>query len=481
MHQAVFVNTEKLIFDEFRLQLDALLSQDFRPLAFCGNRNRELICLLANDHLHELKLLLTPFPENNSYPSFTPDYPFFHMFERELWEEYNITPAGHPWLKGVRFPSDKPERRMADYPFYSSKSTAIHEVAVGPVHAGVIESGHFRFLCEGENVHHLEIQLGYQHRGIAKLFEQGDLRRKMQLAEAIAGDTAIGHGLAYCLAVEALTDAHPEREAWLGRVFALEMERIAMHLADLSALAGDIAYLSGQNFFAALRTAVINTSLLVCGSRYGKRWLKPGGVNYTINKSLKDRILSNVEAVQIQVNNTAKAMFSESGVLSRFDFTGTVGRETVRELGITGFAARSSGVRRDARAAFPTALYDDFEPIIMERGDVYCRAYLRYLEINQSIDMCKKWLGEMTGTETQSTTLAGIRPDAFAVGISEGWRGEIVHLVRTDAEGKTLMYKIYDPSFHNWTALAMAVSNNGVSDFPVCNKSFNLSYCGCDL
>lgn len=481
MHQAVYLNPEKQQFEEFLSAVVALLAEDYRPLAFCGTPKQEIVCLLLNDKLHDLKLLVTDFPQGKTYPSLTVTYPCFHMFERELWEAFNITPIGHPWLKGVRFPNAKSEHKMADYPFYSSKSTAIHEVGVGPVHAGVIEPGHFRFLCEGEDVHHLEIQLGYQHRGITGLFEQGDLRKKVQLAETIAGDTAIGHALAYCLLVEALTDTKPDPEIQKNRAIALELERIGMHLADLSALAGDIAYLSGQNFFAALRTTVINTTLLVCGSRYGKRWLKPGGLNYYINTQLKDKILTNLTEVQIQVNNTAKAMFADSGVLSRFDFTGIVSRDTAMELGITGFAARASGLKRDARASFPGSEYKDFEPIIMERGDVFSRAYLRFLEINQSINMCQGWLKELSCLETNGTELSEVKAECFAIGITEAWRGEIIHLAQTNAQGKTVCYKIYDPSFHNWTALAMAVRNNGISDFPVCNKSFDLSYCGNDL
>jgi Ni,Fe-hydrogenase III large subunit len=481
MHQAVFVIPEEMQFITFESTITSLLSQDYRPLVFCGNPQHQIICLLLNDKLSVFKLLCTTFPEGNTYPSITVKHPCFHMFERELWEEYDIVPKGHPWLKGVRFPEDKPEHKLADYPFFNSKSTAIHEVAVGPVHAGVIEPGHFRFLCEGEAVHHLEIQLGYQHRGVCKLMEKGDLRDKVSLAEAIAGDTAIGHALAYCSLVEALTDTSVEAEIKVIRAIALELERIGMHLADLSALAGDIAYLSGQNFFAALRTTVINTSLLVCGSRYGKRWLKPGGVNYHISPSLRDKILANLADVQIQVNNTAAAMFGDSGVSSRFDFTGIVPLETVQDLGITGFTARASGLARDMRATFNVDAYKGFVPKTLEWGDVYSRAYLRYLEINQSIDMCFHWLKGLPCVDYPTAEIGEIKKNCYAVGIAEGWRGEIIHLAQIDTLGKTLMYKIYDPSFHNWTALAMSVRNNGISDFPVCNKSFNLSYCGFDL
>jgi Ni,Fe-hydrogenase III large subunit len=403
------------------------------------------------------------------------------MFERELWEEYRIVPEGHPWLKGVRFPHNRPDMKIVDYPFYKSESTAIHEVGVGPVHAGVIEPGHFRFLCEGEDVHHLEIQLGYQHRGIQELMKQGDLRNKITLVEAIAGDTAIGHGLAYCRLLEGLCKINLPEEVHIVRAFALEMERIALHLGDLSALAGDIAYLSGQSFFAAMRTTIINSSLLVCGSRYGKRWLKPGGINYGMSPDQIRKLKVTLKDVREMYKLASSAMFSDSGVLSRFDGTGVITKDFAESVGITGMAARSTGIKRDSRENYPIPPYHNYDTIMLPQGDVYARAYLRVLEIDRSLDLCLEWLESLSYVEAKVIPLPGIPANSIAVSITEGWRGEIVHMLRTDGEGGTAVYKVYDPSFHNWSALAMSVRNNGISDFPICNKSFNLSYCGFDL
>ncbi len=458
------------------------IGRNFRPLAFYSDADRSLICLMGNDDTHQLDLLRFVAPEGGSYPSLTGLSSEFHMYERELWEETGLVPQSHPWLKPVRYPHNRPELVLKDHPFLAAASESMHEVAVGPVHAGVIEPGQFRFLCEGEDVHHLEIQLGYQHRGIRKLLETGDIRGKIHLAEAIAGDTAIGHGIAYCRAIEALCGADVPDAVHRVRAIALEMERAAMHLADLSALAGDIAYLTGLNYFAAVRTKVINLSLHVCGSRFGKRWLCPGGVNYGISSEKNRYMITTLSTIREDIRIMGTAMFNDSGVLSRFDGTGHVDAASIRDLHFVGMAARSGGVLRDGRKAYPFAPYELFpDSIVLPQGDVFARAFLRYKESLQSIDFCLKLLSDLPETPACTPKLPEPERDVIAASIVEGWRGEIVHLIRTDENGATLSYRIYDPSFHNWMALALAVRNNGISDFPVCNKSFNLSYCGNDL
>ncbi len=458
------------------------LENGYRPLAFYADADRSLVCLMGNDNTHKLDLMRFTFPEGKSYPSLIALSSEFHMYERELWEETGLIPESHPWLKPVRYPHDHPELILKDHPFLTAQSESMHEVAVGPVHAGVIEPGQFRFLCEGEDVHHLEIQLGYQHRGIRKLLEAGDIRGKIHLAEAIAGDTAIGHGLAYCRAVEALCGVEVPDEVQRVRATALEMERTAMHLADLSALAGDIAHLTGLNYFAAVRTKVINLSLHVCGSRFGKRWLCPGGINYGISNEKNKYMIKLLATIREDIRVMGTALFNDSGVLSRFDGTGHVSSDSIRDLHFVGMAARSGGVLRDARKAYPFAPYESFpDSVVLPQGDVYARAFLRYKECLQSIDFCTQLLSDLPDTPAHTPELPEPKHDVIGASIVEGWRGEIVHLIRTDKQGATVSYRIYDPSFHNWMALALAVRNNGISDFPVCNKSFNLSYCGNDL
>jgi Ni,Fe-hydrogenase III large subunit len=449
-----------------------------------------------------LEIQRTAFPEGNEYPCLSNDIPAFHIFERELYEECSaacqccegdipqdrhpalrkgITPMGHPWLKPLRYTAGC-EAQIQDYPFFNSESSALHEVGVGPVHAGVIEPGHFRFICHGETVEHLEIQLGYQHRGVCKLMADGDITTKMQLAENIAGDTAIGHGLAYCLAVEALCGAEVSSGIQTVRLIALELERIAMHLADLSALAGDIAYLSGQNFFAALRTTVINSSLAICGSRFGKRWLKPGGVNYGISAAQNKVLRNTLIIAEKQIDNCTKALFADAGVLNRFDSTGSLSLKTVQELNMSGLTAKACGYGIDARKDFPLMGYTDFQVLTLESGDVYARAQLRAMEIKQSLEMIYFMLSTLPDLKASESTILSVpNANSLAVSVVEGWRGRIVHVIKTDDAGNTELYKVYDPSLHNWFGLALAVRNEGISDFPLCNKSFDLSYCGSDL
>lgn len=457
-----------------------LCAKSWRPLALFSADGKYLIQVMNKIGSGE-NIAFAAICES-SYPSLSAQNLLYHNFERELWEEWKIEPIGHPNLKAFRYPKSRSDLHIAEHPFFSSASDAIHEVGVGPVHAGVIEPGHFRFLCEGEDVHHLEIQLGYQHRGVMELFKQGDLSKKIYLAENIAGDSAIAHGLAYCMAIEALADIKLSQRVQIVRAIALEMERIAMHLADISALAGDIAYLSGQNFLAALRTTVINSSLAVCGSRFGKRWLKPGGINFDIDAKLNEFLRTTLGTVQRQYDKVYKAMFGNSGVLSRFDGTGKVSPMAVTELGITGMAAKSCGINRDSREFQSFFPYTNFCAQMIDSGDVYARACLRGMEISQSFEMIFTWLNELSKHEiaAQSQNLK-LREGVLALSIVEGFRGEIVHLTMANKDGSAMFYRIYDPSFHNWMALALSVRGNGISDFPVCNKSFNLSYCGVDL
>lgn len=457
-----------------------LSAAGYYPLFYFGTPSREIFCGMGKAEM-PVELLCTAFPSGNSYPSLTSDIPAFHIFERELYEEYGIIATGHPWLKPLRYPAGS-ETKITDYPFLNSDSSALHEVAVGPVHAGVIEPGHFRFICHGETVEHLEIQLGYQHRGICQLLAEGDIRSKIPVAEAIAGDTAIGHGLAYCSAVEALLGVEVPADIQSVRLIALELERIAMHLADLSALSGDIAYLSGLNFFAALRTTIINSSLAICGSRFGKRWLKPGGINYGISKAQNNTLRSTLSVAEKQIDNCAKALFADPGVLNRFDSTGCLSLKKVQELNMSGITTKATGLNIDARKDYPLSGTPVFQPETLSSGDVYARAYLRYQEILQSLGMIDFALSVLPETKAQdSANLPMPKPDKLGVAIVEGWRGRIVHVLKTTKDGSTELYKVYDPSLHNWFGLALAVRNEGISDFPLCNKSFDLSYCGSDL
>ena len=449
-----------------------------RVIGFFGKQEEEnvrLFVVMADDIEGKLYISSSVFAkEEKEYESITQEIPAFHVFEREFYEEFGIEPKNHPWLKPMR-------NHKNDYKFFEMEGDEVHQVAVGPIHAGVIEPGHFRFMCHGEKIYDLEIQLGWQHRGVEELMISSPSN---QLAESICGDSVIAYNLAYSNAMEALGDCEISNKAQLIRLIALEMERSAIHIGDLGAIAGDIAYLMGASIFGATRTLVINTMLEISGSRFGRGLITTGGVNFDIDKQLSEKIVSVLNKVATDVERTIKTMLKSPTVSSRLEKTGVVSEEQAKSLGLVGMAAKASGINLDSRFDFPDKWYQDVENrTIKAEGDVYSRTRLRYKEIKQSFHIIKKLLSKLEtyNDEPMNVYVSSSKPDSFVISITEGWRGEVVHIALTDSQGNLSRYKIKDPSFNNWFALAMAVRNNGISDFPLCNTSFNLSYCGNDL
>lgn len=453
-----------------------------RPVAFFGkdwgNGNVRLFVILADDTSGDLYVSSTIFGNlQKSYESFTQDIPSFHIFEREFYEDFGIEPLHHPWLKPVR-------KNQDDYTFFEMQGEEVHQVAVGPIHAGVIEPGHFRFMCNGETVYHLEIMLGYQHKGVEELMLK---KHSNQLAESIVGDSVIAYNTAYSQIVETLKDIKISDKAQLIRKLALEMERAAIHIGDLGAIAGDIAYLMGASVFGATRTLVINTMLEFCGSRFGRGFVTVGGVNFDLSDEIMEKAQKTLDKVEKDVDRMVKTMLKNSSVMSRLEKTGTVSTERAMETGLVGMAARASGVPIDSRFDYPDKWMEKLninKKVFNGIGDVNSRFKLRYKEIKESLDIIRKIFKELKNLKSEPVLTYSdndFTKDSFAISIVEGWRGEVVHIAMTDDNRKLSRYKIKDPSFNNWFGLALAVRNNGVSDFPLCNKSFNLSYSGNDL
>ena len=412
------------------------------------------------------------------FKALTPSFPQLHLFEREIFEQAGLKPEGHPWLKPIRFNTPGAVPGGADY--FTVHGSQVHEVAVGPVHAGVIEPGHFRFQCHGERVFHLEIMLGYQHRGVEKRFIGGPDGRSIHYAETLSGDATIGHAWAYCGAVEALSGVNVPPRAQILRGIMLELERLANHTGDLGALAGDVAYLPTASFCGRLRGDFLNMSALVCGSRFGRNMLKPGGVNFDLDGALIAELKLRLENTCRDVGNAVSLLWETGSVTDRFEDTGVVSKQAAEGLGLVGPAARASGVGLDTRRNFSSGPYEGFTLSVSGSGDVYSRAYVRWLEIQKSAELIGSWLDSLPAGPVEAEC-AGLKPDSAVVSLVEGWRGQICHFALTGPDGKFRHYKVVDPSFHNWQALAMALRNGEISDFPVCNKSFNLSYCGRDL
>ncbi len=433
-------------------------------------------------------------PVDAAYPALTPECPQAHWFEREIAEQWGIRPEGHPWLKPIRFHG--PYRPGPDVwgkdtgspilpgvtDFFQVAGVEIHEVAVGPVHAGIIEPGHFRFQCHGEKVLHLEIALGFQHRGVEKALQGGPDKRTIHYMETLAGDTTIGHATAYAQAIESLSGCHPTARAQALRGIALELERVANHIGDLGAVAGDIGYLPTASFCGRIRGDFLNMTALVCGNRFGRGWIRPGGVGFDLDAERASALADRIKKGLAQVADAFHLLQHTPSVRARLEDTGMVPKKTARDLGLVGPAARACGLKRDVRFEFPSGIYTvSHIPLsTWEGGDVFARVYVRWLEIQKSGDFILDQLQALPGGALfkESGPLAASK---MVVSLVEGWRGEICHVAITDKTGRFVRYKIIDPSFHNWMGLAMALRNQQISDFPLCNKSFNLSYCGHDL
>lgn len=445
-----------------------------------------LFCCIADDAEESILVSSAFVGKDQTLPSFTAHRPAFHKFEREIHENFGIEYADHPWLKPVRFPFNRAnaENTIAGYPFFRIASEELHEVGVGPIHAGVIEPGHFRFICNGEQILHLEIQLGFQHRGLEPLFlEKKKLLQRVTLAESIAGDTVVGHTTAFVNLWESLCGFDPGEDLQFARTLALELERIAVHTGDLSALCTDVAYQLGSAVFGRLRTPLINFFQIWCGNRFAKGLIRAGMNRYPFTEALAEQLRRLMDEFEPDFDDMCEETFTLPSVLARFEKTGVVTRDQASEIGAVGMAARVSGLRRDIRASHPHDFYTalNHQPIVKHHGDVYSRAQLRRREIKQSIEYIRLFLEQIPQENAAWKSPEQPEANAFAVALTEGWRGEICHCAVTGDSGELAHYKVKDPSFHNWLALALAVRNNEISDFPVCNKSFDLSYCGHDL
>ncbi len=474
-------------FNDLRAQMLEKINSGKRLVQFFGNKEKNHIVLFAvisDDVNSRLYIASAVLQVGGSFESLTPEAKSFHMFEREIYEQTGLKPEGHPWLKPVRKGIAGISSEDTPYEFFKMEGEEVHEVGVGPIHAGIIEPGHFRFSCHGEQIYNLEIELGFQHRGVEELFIRNADRPVylLKLAESIAGDTVIGHAGTFARAAESLSEVNVPRRAMIIRTIALELERIGVHLGDLSALSGDVAYSTGNAVFGAMRTKIINTTLEICGSRFGRGLIAAGGVNFDFSSAHINKISGNINKLQSDVELACEVLFSSSSVAARFEKTGIVTKETAKEIGLVGLAARSSGCALDVRSDHPYGGYSYFpvHKLTLGSGDVFARAYMRYVEINQSIKIIKEQLNSLGEGAVKKET-GNFLPDRLTVSLAEGWRGEIAHVAITGSDGRLKKYKIKDPSFHNWLALALAVRNNGISDFPLINKSFNLSYSGFDL
>jgi len=465
-------------------QVRALLNEGLRLVsAFARSDGPDVIATaLLQSGEGELELVRGRLDRAHGYHSLTPAHPAMHCFEREMHEQTGLRIGAHPWLKPLRYEGVSASSAMGAHPFYKIQGKEVHEVQVGPVHAGVIEPGAFRFMCLGERVHHLEIQLGYQHRGVEGMLLKGDARSKAQLVETIAGDSSIAHGLAYASAVEALSGLDADAALERNRAIGLELERVAMHLAGLSGLAGDVGFLQGATTWGRLRTTAINTSMRLCGSRFGRGWIRPGESRASADGALLELVRSNLALLARDTAEVNELFLSSATVRHRFQGAGALTHAQALDIGMVGLPARACGVALDQRS-HALGVYGEhpMERTTETSGDCLARALVRIREIDRSLSWLASILEGATTLEAVRLPVGELAPGQLVASLCEGWRGEVMHCLETGADGRLVHYKVQDPSLRNWFGLALAVRENDISDFPICNKSFDLSYCGHDL
>ena len=482
VHRAAAAEIEALDIGPWRAKLLERARAGLRPVTLYGRRDGERVILTVVHHAGaHLVVSRTSVEPAHGYHELTSDLPELHCFEREVHEQLAVRISGHPWLKPVRF-EGLDQAAMAAYPFYRIDGKEVHEVAVGPIHAGVIEPGSFRFTCFGEHVLHLEIHLGYQHRGAERRLLERDPRALAPWVETLAGDTSVAHGWAYSAAIEALVGHDLDPEIELARGVALELERVAMHLAGLSGLSADLGFLAGASTYGRLRTTAINTSMRLCGSRFGRGAVRPGGSGMRLDDELAALVRDNLRLLRHDGAIIDDCFLSARTVRHRLAGVGALSSELASQLGVVGLAARSAGLAIDARVP-PHELYVRHPLTVCTEpgGDCWARARLRIAELDASLRWLEHVVAEPRAWQPRRAALPGLPPNQLAIAVVEGWRGEVVHCLETGPDGALVHYKAQDPSLRNWMGLAVAVRGNDISDFPICNKSFDLSYCGNDL
>lgn len=441
---------------------------------------------------------LTLTADNDTYPGVAGIFPVADRMQRAIGDLLGIhpQPAGdtRPWIRHAAWPEQEyPLRKDFDahtshpaasqvYPFVTVEGDGVHEIAVGPVHAGTIEPGHFRFSVLGERILRLEERLGYTHKGVEKRFESMTIEEGARLAGRISGDSTVAYAWAYAMATESAAGITPtDRALWL-RALLLERERIANHLGDLGALGNDAGLAFGLAQFARLKEDLLRSNADLFGHRYLMDRIVPGGVLNDLDERATARLLAELDVLAKAVADLRSIYDDHAGLQDRFIGAGAVAPELAVQLGLCGLAGRASAQAWDLRAQFPTAPYDrlDVHMATHRNGDVAARVTVRFDEVHEAIRLCRLILRGMPGGSIFSA-VPKCPAHAHGVGWVEGWRGEVFIALETGADNRIHRLHPHDPSWQNWPLLEHAVLGNIVPDFPLINKSFNLSYSGHDL
>jgi Ni,Fe-hydrogenase III large subunit/Ni,Fe-hydrogenase III component G len=438
--------------------------------------------------------------DDRRFPSLATRWYLASRFEREIHDLFGLVPTGHPDLR--RLPlhqfwpvayhpllkdSSTPPAFVDDgtpFPFRRVEGEGIHEITVGPVHAGIIEPGHFRFSVEGETIVNLESRLYFVHKGIERLFETVPLTRGVELAERISGDSSVAHALAFCQAIESLAELQiPPRAAYV-RVVLLELERLYNHIADVGAICTDTGFAVAHAHTMRIREDLLRLNARLVGHRLLRGTLIPGGARCDFTPEQIADMREAVRRAAIDFDEIVDIALNNSLVLDRLHGTGYLSNRTARELQVVGPVARASGIDRDVRRDHPFAAYADVPPHVpvYSEGDVWARLMVRVDEAREAANLIMRALdGLPEGITSVPLLISALPAGGSAFGLVEGWRGPIWHWLVAGEQNRLARAKIKDPSFANWPALHYAILKNIVPDFPLVNKSFNLSYAGNDL
>lgn len=431
-----------------------------------------------------------------TYPSLADLFPAASRMERATYDLLGICSTAtdkRSWLRHGGWPETAfPLRRNVEgrlhyplvtepYPFVQVEGDGVHEIAVGPVHAGIIEPGHFRFSVVGEKVLRLEERLGYTHKGIAKRFEgmlQEDAHR---LAARVSGDSAVAFSWAYCAALEAITQTACTRRAVSLRGLALEHERIANHLGDLGALGNDAGFAFGLTQFSRLKEDLLRSNATVFGARYLLDYILPGGVATDLPGNAYKLLLAHYAELERAVADLRSIYDEHAGLQDRFREAGFLKQELAEKLGVSGLAGRASGISYDLRVDHPWPPYDKLDPKLVTQlsGDVAARVQVRFDEVVESLRLCRALLEDVSDGPFR-VDIPVAEPERLGIGLIESWRGSVMIALESGSEGGIRRCHAHDPSWQNWPALEYAILGNIVPDFPLINKSFNLSYSGQD-
>jgi Ni,Fe-hydrogenase III large subunit/Ni,Fe-hydrogenase III component G len=489
--------------EQWNTAADAFAGGEGRLVALWGSDRRDLgegfVILAAYAARDRLVCLQLPLPaECLDYPDVASRFPAAVRMQRAVFDLLGVRARGaediRPWLRHAAWPADYfPLRRDSEagqtfqgeqehYEFVSVAGDGVHEIPVGPIHAGIIEPGHFRFSIVGEKVLRLEERLGYVHKGIEKRFEGTPVAEGHRLAGRVSGDSTVAYAWAYAMAAEGVAGCSiPSRATWL-RGLLLERERVGNHLGDLGALGNDAALGFGLAQFSRLRELWLRLNGEVFGHRLLMDCVVPGGVSVDPDRAGLDRIVRQCHEFAVEVRRLRAIYDEHAGLQDRFQRTGIVSTDLALRLGLTGLAARASGLARDLRVDLPCLPYRELGVNVATdaRGDVAARVAVRFDEVTESLRLIQAIAERLPAGESRSA-LPAIVADGFGLGWIEGWRGDAMIALEVDAQGRVRRCHCHDPSWQNWPVLEHAVIGNIVPDFPLINKSFNLSYSGQDL